>query len=140
MGTLGSLTIQVDVSTLLDTLATNREKHITAYNKAKKGYLKLLRRELEKKLENLTRKETGVRGRIKAFSNPNGSEADLTRITHQPPRAYTEFYDQAIEMLEYADNQTVELNQQQFQEFVKDEWNWKAQFTTSNVAYAAAAR
>lgn len=137
MGTLGSLTIEVEVTTLLDTLTTNREKHITAYEKAKKGYLKLLRRELETKLKVLDRVP---RSQIKPHTLKGGSEMDLARIINQKPQAYVEYYDQAIEMLEYAQNDTVELDQQQFREFVKDEWNWKAQFTTSNVAYAAAAR
>lgn len=134
----GELTIEVKVEDLLKTLRTNREKHVKEYEKAKKGYLKLLRKELELKLDILDAVEAGTpKTKVKGHGGPH---ARLTHINHQPPQTYVSYYDQAIEMLEFAQNTTVDLDQNQFQQYVKDEWNWKAQFTTSNVAYAAAAR
>lgn len=133
----GELLIEVAVEDLLKTLQRNKTKHVKEYEQAKKGYYKLLRRELDTKLDVLDARDNGtLQGKVKGVAK----EKDLARIVNQKPQTYVDFYDQAIEMLEYASNETVQLDTQQFQEYVKDEWNWKATFTTSNTAYAAAVR
>ncbi len=129
--TYNDLTIEVDKDVLLKKLKTNRAKHLRAYDTAKTGYYKLLAREL------------AIKQRAIAGYKLKPSEkkyADLSRIANQKPTNYLAYYDQAIEMLEFGQDTTVRLSSEQYQQYVKDEWNWKASFTTSNVAYAAAAR
>lgn len=133
----GELTITVSVDQLIKTLRTNRAKHLKEYETAKKGYLKLLRRELETKIKVL---DKVPRNQIKPSTVRGGSEMDLARIVNQKPTNYLAYYDQAIEMLEFALDETIKLDSSQYQQYVKDEWNWSANFTTSNSAYAAAAR
>jgi hypothetical protein len=133
-----NLTVTVEVPVLLKKLRANREKHLKAYETAKKGYLKLLRRELETKLKVLDRQPgTGI---IKGVHKVNGvSEAHLDRIVNQKPVHFLSHYDQAIEMLEFTTDESVTLDSQQYEQYIQDNWNWKPSFTSSNVAYAAAA-
>lgn len=131
------LTIEVAVDVLLTKLRTNRDKHLKAYETAKKGWAKLLKRELETKLRVLAGEP---QSKIRPYKVNGHSEALLGSIVNQKPTNYLRYYDQAIEMLEFALDQTIKLDSEQYQQYIKDEWNWKGTFTTSNEAYAAAAR
>lgn len=124
------LTTLVAVDVLLKKLRTNRAKHLKAYETAKKGWAKLLEKELKTKLAVLAGDK--VRGPDKHKS--------LSRIASQKPTHYLAYYDQAIEMLEFTLDETIALDAEQFQQYFKDEWNWKSSFTTSNSVYSAAAR
>lgn len=125
------LTVEVAVPKLLATLRKNREKHLKAYEQAKKGYYKLLARELQVKMD-------VVRGI--SVRPANKKYATLSHVLNQKPTNYLAYYDQAIEMLEFTTDEHIRLDAQQYQQYVKDEWNWSPNFTTSNVAYARAAR
>lgn len=125
------LTIEVAVDVLLKKLRTNREKHLKAYETAKEGYYRLLAVELAAKRDVL--EGIKLKPSLRKY-------ASLSGIVNQKPTNYLAYYDQAIEMLEFALDETIRLNSDQYQQYVKDEWNWKPNFTTSNVAYAAAAR
>lgn len=132
------LTIDVQVGTLINTLEVNRDKHLKAYERAKKGWEKLLQRELETKLKVLTRRPGAAV--VRAIKTNGQSEGDLSRIINQKPTNYLGEYDEAIEMLKFADNATIELDQEQYRAYVKDEWSWKTHWEASNTAYAAAVR
>jgi hypothetical protein len=42
-------------------------------------------------------------------------------------------------MMEWSEDQTVELTQQQFKQYVTDDWGWKDSWVASNTAYMKAA-
>lgn len=118
------LSIEVEVKTLLKTLTINRAQHFKDYGKAKKGWQKLLRKDLVALIE--------------ALDDPNVS-IDATRLyLKQKPEHYLGEYDEAIEMLNYAANPLIELDQPQFRAYVKDEWTWKTQWEASNSTYLVA--
>lgn len=117
----GELTIQVSKGELLAALKENREKHAAAFEKAKAGYIKVMRQSLEKHLQDLRRGE--MIHRI---------------ISDAPPDDHTADYDDVISMMEWAKGGEVELTQQQFKQYVKDDWGWKDSWVTSNTAYLEA--
>jgi hypothetical protein len=51
------------------------------------------------------------------------------------PTSSEESYDDAIEMLEMATNDTIKLDRASFKKYVKDEWDWKASFNSSKTLY-----
>lgn len=125
------LTIEVEVTDLLDTLRANRTKHLKDYETAKKGYYNLLEREMRTKL-------AVIHGeRIK----PSAKKwAHLEHVINRKPENYLAEYDEVIGMLEWTQDTTIRLDSMQYQQYIKNVWNWSSNFTASNVAYAAAAR
>jgi hypothetical protein len=115
------LTTLVDKERLLTALRENREGHAAEYEKAKKGYLRVTRKRLEELLARL------VDGEL------------LDRVwLEAPPEDHTKDYDDAIEMMEWTQDNQIDLTQAQFKQYVKDDWGWRDQWMTSNTAYLEA--
>jgi len=47
----------------------------------------------------------------------------------------TATYDRLIKMLEYTTEETIDLDENQYSQFVEDEWHWSAQTRAINSAY-----
>ena len=118
---MNQITIYVEKARLLSALKENREKHGAAYEKAKAGYLKLAQRRLNEWLERLMNGELLDRAFLEA-----------------PPDDHTGDYDDVIQMMEWSQNDSIELTQGQFKQYVMDDWGWKDQWVTSNTAYLEA--
>lgn len=118
-----NIIIMVSKDELLEVLKTNREKHRGLYEKAWAGYCKLTEEELVEKLARIKKGR-----RIDPF------------FGNQPPVDHTNDYGDVIDMLGMALDDKIELTQQQFKQYVKDDWGWKREWTTSNTKYTEAAR
>ena len=117
----GELTINVRRTELLEALKENRDLHGAAFEKAKAGYVRVERRHLLEALDRLDRGEM------------------INRILgNVPPENHTSDYDDAIDMMMWSTDDIVELTQQQFKQYVKDDWGWKNQWVTSNSMYLEA--
>ncbi len=117
---MNGITIQVSKDVLLKTLQTNHDKHAKEYDKAKRGWVKLFRKELVDKLATLDA----------------GGKLEL-HITNQKPESHLDDYAEAIEMVGFHAHPTIELDQQEFRQFMKDDWNWKRLWAASNSTYIA---
>lgn len=118
---MNGITIQVSKDRMLETLRANRDKHAKEYDKAKRGWIKLLRKELTGKLETLDA----------------GGKLNL-HIENQKPQNHLTEYDEAIEMVGYHAHPTIELDQKEFRQYMKDDWNWKQYWHESTSTYLAA--
>jgi len=118
MGRAGDITIRVRKTELLDKLKANRETHHELYEKAFAGYRKAMQKTLEHKLDAIKR----------------GHSVD-PYLRHTAPEDHTDDYTDVIDMLEMDVDMEVELTQSQFRCYVKDDWDWSAQWTTTNTAY-----
>jgi hypothetical protein len=114
----GQISGNYSVEILKAKLRENRDSHHDQFEKAWQGYCKMVRAELEHKLE-----------RIKA-----GKPIDRY-LGHTPPEDHTGDYDDVIAMLEMMLDESIELTQGQFKQYVQDDWGWKEQWVTSNTAY-----
>lgn len=116
------LKVKVEKNELIKVLTENRQKHSHNYDKAKIGFRKLLIAELKSKLE--------------------AAESDkivtLTFENHKP-ESHLEDYDDILGMLELATDTEIELSHIQYKQYVKDEWDWARQWSTSNATYLSAA-
>lgn len=117
-------TIEVDKANLISILKGNRLKHEREFNEAVSVYPT----KVAEALEALAKK---IREKGKTDQNEIG-EAYRSLPT---PISYLSAYDQIIEMLEMDIEKTVVLNGQEYQHFVKDNWEWSHSFKTTVANY-----
>jgi hypothetical protein len=105
---------------LIAALTKNRADHRVKFLAAQKGYRAKVVEELDAALD---------RAR-------SGNEIDAFRVVQLPlPMDHTSEYDNAIEMLEMCVDDEIEISRQDYACLVRDEWGWKAAFTTTNSSY-----
>lgn len=106
---------------LLSIVRANKEQHMVDYaesvNDFKEAVLKLTK-------ENLALAKTGDLDKI----------AKIRAIPHKPT-SYEQNYSRAIRMLELSIEDTIEVEQDTFNQLVLDEWSWKNSFVTSAALY-----
>lgn len=115
------LTVTVDKQQLLTQLQINRDKHGEVYEKAKAGYIKVTTEQVKEYLTRLANGELLERAFLPA-----------------PPDDHTGDYDDAIQMLLWSKDDSIELTQAQFTQYVMDDWGWKDSWIASNSAYIGA--
>jgi len=111
-------TIKVSKSSLLYHLKANLLKHQDVYEQAMEGYRKQLAKELKAKLK-------------LALS---GKDVSHTIETVRPV-SYEKQYIAVITQLDWSLDEEIELDHQEFQQYVQDEWGWKSLFNTSVSGY-----
>lgn len=108
----------VEKDKLLETLRTNREKHMADFGEALDAYYDTAVRLLQEHVERIRKRAV-----------------EKVAVYLDPPVNHVEDYDLAIELLEWTLTDTVNLTTQQFGQYVRDDWAWKQQFTTTNSTY-----
>ena len=117
MMTHGNRTIQVEKSDLIAKIKENKENHIKEYDKAVVAY----KEEAESQLmTEVARVQEGA------------LDAKLNLIT---PIDNTENYDSILEMFEWEVKDVVELQQDEFKEYVQDKTDFAVRAQMSNTAY-----
>lgn len=111
-------TIKVEKQRLLDTLMTNKAKHRETFEKAQEKYREAVIKQLDERLA----------------AARDGRKIDLM-FRLPEPKDYTEEYETAIAMLDWETGDTVELEQDDFERYVLDQWNWKGVFAATNATY-----
>ena len=107
--------VNVNTHALIDKLMANREKHRGVYLKAMDGYQRECIRVLE---ENLSAMRAGVK---------------KTLYLHETmPVDHTRDYDTVIGLIGFSEGDQVELSAAEYRQYVLDDWEWKAQWTTTN--------
>lgn len=129
----------VDRSKLTQKLLSNKVKHIQRYEEAMAGYKDELRgkieaafkkaqEELPNRLSSILEKidgldEEGIRKQRDSFT-----VADAIYVEMPVPRLHADAYDAAIDMAHWDTRDTIELNNSEFQKFIRDKWDWSNQF------------
>jgi predicted phage-related endonuclease len=113
-------TITVKKDELLDTLRTNRQRHGDKVAQARAKYREKIIEELDRRLAEAK----------------SGRDIDPGFLHRLPiPRDYSQEYDRAVEQLEWEVGETVELDPDDFNRYVRDEWEWHNQFVGSTQVY-----
>lgn len=112
--------VTVNKVTLLDTIKANRDTHIAEYMQAASGYrVQLL----------------GVLSGLLAALH-DGSDVSLREaVMLAKPVNHVEDYNSIIKMLEMSVGDTATLSEDQFERYVMDDWNWKAQHRDISASY-----
>ena len=109
-------TVTVNKNDLKKILKKNRDGHRTKFEEALEGYRKVAIKLLDKNL--------GLAKKGRPFNLQN-----LYSITE--PQDFTEEYDTVIEMLDMEISEEITLSKHEFENYVRDDWGWKAQFATA---------
>lgn len=115
--------VTVQRAELLETLRKNREEHKQIFEEALAGYRTEVVRVLEARLADARQNR----------------RIDL-RISLVQPVDQTKEYDRAIRMCEMSVDDTIELSNEAFANYVMDDWSWSHQFLSANSTYSATAR
>ncbi len=136
--------VKVDRERLLETLKSNREKHIQQYEEALAGYQEQALAKLQKAKETaLARMEKNfqkVQLDLEDF-DPESKTSDYieliqSEVIHLPvPRNYSKEYDAAIDIAQWEVEETMTLTFAEFQCFVRDVWEWSEDFYSNTVSY-----
>lgn len=111
--------IRVKRETLLEVLKSNRDSHRATFEEAMEGYRR-------KSIEIL---EDHIK-RIK-------DDAPEKIVVSLPiPDDHTDEYDRVIEMIEWSIDDEFWLSGHEFDQFVRDNWGWKAAFLATASAYS----
>jgi hypothetical protein len=111
-------TVKIKRDELLDHLRKNREAHVVEFKEAWENYVKEAIAEMKHNLK-VAQKEGKINRSI-----------DLV-----VPVSYSESYDRAITMLEWTQDEIVELDQNEFEQYVRDNWQWKQIFGATASLY-----
>lgn len=114
-------TVMVRKDELVEVLQKNRERHGEVFEKAYGRFMQAVERELEARLHRIRR----------------GKTVDLA-IRLPEPRNMEDSYERALQMLAMETRDEVELSEQEFQQFVQDDWSWKREFATTASRYGVA--
>lgn len=116
-----SIEVSVRRDELLDRLKKNREKHDVEYHAA----MKLWQQCLSETLQSIDSSA--------CFQFPTA----LSRLNSECPVSHVEEYDRAIDIFSMGINDEIKLDSSAFNQFCRDEWDWK-QSTATNRFYRLA--
>lgn len=103
---------------LLEVIEENMSTHRDIFLKAIDGYKKEAINQLEEMLE-----------RVKKGNTISGYWNLIVPEDHTPE------YERTIKMIEFDTRDEIELNENEFSQFVMDNWAWKKDWSASNTLY-----
>lgn len=113
--------VKVEKNELLKIVRENKKKHVKEFEESVKDYKKGAITIAKKHVELAKTGDLDEIARIKAMP--------------QKPTSYEKDYDRAIRMLELSVEDTIELEEDIFNQLVLDEWTWKNAFVASASLY-----
>lgn len=114
--------IQIKKTEVQNFLLQNLEKHVVEYETALENWKEQFKSRLNKTLSD------AVQGKY-----PNDIWSILKDL--DKPVSFEKEYRNAIEMLSFEERDTVELDVTEFQQYIKDNWEWKDSWKMSNSKY-----
>lgn len=138
--------VEVDRKKLIETLETNKNRHVELYNEAIAGYKEAARSKLkedgERARQKLEKNLARVGEAIEDFDpdKPHKFTDYFTLVeqvvmTLPVPKSYEAAYDAAIDIAKWDVNETMKLTFAEFNCFVRDEWDWKDNFLEVSNSY-----
>ena len=118
MSGTSTLKVTVDRETLMDRVAQNRDAHRSTFEEALEAYRSRAISELEKRIDSIRR----------------GKKIDVY-IRLPEPEDHTEDYERVLDMLAMHNEPEIVISNDDFARFVRDDWDWKEQWTTTNAYY-----
>lgn len=111
-------TIKIEVEKLRAVVQENREKHRAIFEEAMTGYRKAAITELDKMI-----------------ADAKAGKKIRRSLTLVEPVDQTRDYDRVLKALELTSDTIVDLTEQEFAQYVLDDWGWKRQFIHANSTY-----
>lgn len=111
---------------LLNKLRENMELHDEIYEEAYENYWDTVSKKFDLEIKE-------VRTQIKNREFDKGGV--YINISINAPQNNRDSYEQAIGMLEWTEQDEIELDARQFERYVRNNWEWKDSFKMSNTMY-----
>lgn len=132
---LDQLEFEFSREELLARMKENRDKHALAFKQALVGYY-LEVAEQAKDIAAAARKLSKASEEAAKTADKVTSDTRNTwHISASMPEDHTSDYDRVIDMFELAKMEEVTLNEHQFSQYIRDEWEWKARVFATNAFY-----
>ena len=143
-------TISIKKDKLIETLTANRKIHINEYKQAVEDYHVIAKYAMDQMAKAAQKTALAYKKRAKIIEKSDDMDDwNVTQIyintqalhNLQLPQSHENDYDEAIEMLQFhtitdeEDKDTIALSQQDFRTFVRDDWDWKEQFSNMSTMY-----
>ncbi len=116
-------TVNVNRESLITVLEENLEQHRKEFKEAVAAYRNKISKDLEAAIHDIDRAETN-------------KEIQSVRVHFNFPPNYENEYVEAIDMLRFSVDETIQLDHQTFKAYVKNEWAWTNQFKTLAASYS----
>jgi hypothetical protein len=115
--------VKMNKSSLLEIVKKNRKLHDENYKEARAAFH-------QKVIERLAKLTDAV------VNNPTAEPKTVVQNCGLVvPITQIDDYDRVISMLENSIDDVIELAAAEFNQYVRDEWHWKNQFTASTMSY-----
>lgn len=111
-------TVVVQKDKLVETLTANRDAHRAIFEEALEGYKTRSVELLEEHIERIKK------GKVERIV-----------VSLPVPEDHTDDYDRALTSLEWSIFDEVELTMREFDQYVRDNWSWKGEFTATTSLY-----
>ena len=113
--------VKIDRKVLLATVRENATKHLAAYDESVEDYKAAVFKIAKANLK------LAASGELDQFAK--------IKVSPSRPVCYADNYTRAIRMLELSVDDTIEVEEDVFNQLVLDEWHWKNSFVTSASFY-----
>jgi len=113
-------TITVMKAKLLKKLEENKKEHVEIYKVALEAWKEKVTKALR---EALTDAETGKRY--------------ITEFDIEEPECHKKDYEAMIEMIQWHDGTTIELQPYEFNHYIRDRWDWSRSFLKMSSSYTS---
>jgi len=112
--------VKIKKDTLLKILEKNRKKHRAIFEKAIAGY----RREVIRHLDF-------------ALKCAKSGKKIITAVKLIQPQDHTKDYDRVIGMLKMSVDETIVVDDLQYQQYIMNQWPWSEQFSSTSASYGS---
>jgi hypothetical protein len=114
----GLAAVRVNKAQTLATLNDNRENHRARFEEAMEGYKQRSIELLEEHIERI-----------------RNNDPEQVIVSLPLPEDHTDDYDRVIEQLEWSLDDELELDEQEFNMYIRDQWGWKTSFGQTYAMY-----
>lgn len=118
-----NIRINMSVQTLIEILKKNLVDHKKDHAKAMVGWNKKMAKLAEKLVQQ------AKAGKVKE------PPQDLANVIHNPPPEYSETYQAAIELFGHHEGTEVTLSSKDYDQLVRNNWDWTHEFRHTNSLY-----
>lgn len=112
-------TVRIEKSKLQSAINENLITHLSEFDTAMEDYRKVATDDLKDAIKDIKNGEI------------------VSHLNFDVPENHKEDYDRTLTMLGMSEDTIIELTEQEFNQYVMDDWNWKHQFMTTTANYAA---
>lgn len=118
-------------------LKKTEKEQLSAMEKKHKEKLKLLRKELKDSKKKLKEQ---IKQELDCVKNQNNSNSPWVYMTNKYPENHADDYEGTIQKLELCIDKEIELDEFDFDKYIRNKWAWRNSFLESNSSYALTIR